>query len=758
MPAQRIFAVPPSVESHAPRTVAAPRTAVVALRALGSGLLVGAMAASALLALEFDFGVPRIFVGLAMGFLGFAFVSAGEGIVVLLWSVLRRIFARLRRPSVVEALRAVPPVPVGRILGVFVYVAGDVLWPQSFLKQIALPVVLEIGIVLVGLTFMAVAVARAKRRTRAARAAWLATPAVAILAFAWWVADPGFDGYVAAAPVGTSSVGTSPVGLVEDPGARGPFAVGTLTYGSGTSVRRPGYGAAADLLTTSVDGSTIFGGYGGPAGSFFRWYWGFGFDALPLNGLVWYPEDEGPHPLVLVVHGNHAMSTPSEPGYAYLGEHLASHGYVVASIDQNFLNGLVFFDGQFAEMPLRAWLLLQHLQQWRRWNATAGNPFTGRVDLDRVALVGHSRGGEAVAWAAHLNDHAMMPVSSVSRPSDFGFGIRAVVGIAPSDAYEGEAGRKPDLADASYLLLAGGHDADTFLLYGQAQYNRTRSDAATARINALAYLHRANHGQFNGVWGDRDRSLYNSLLLNRAPLLTQEAQQRAAKALVTSFLHASLRDEPGYRAPFRNPSTGSGWLPEGLVVTQFRDATSIVLEDFEGDGSSATPHARIESLLLRDGAREQGNRALRLTWEAGRWPTHAIDVSPEDAAAWAAMPRQSLTFALASVPGANPPTDVVIDLVAADGARAQLTLGGDGPLVPSLPAHLTKARWLYGLNGFPGQIRPEEIVLQTFTVPLAAFEPASPPFQADGLATVRFAFAGDGAGAVYLDAVALTVD
>ncbi len=56
------------------------------------------------------------------------------------------------------------------------------------------------------------------------------------------------------------------------------------------------------------------------------------------------------------MHGNHAMSRPSEPGYAYLGEHLASQGYVVAAIDQNFLNGLFFFDGQFEEMPLRAWL------------------------------------------------------------------------------------------------------------------------------------------------------------------------------------------------------------------------------------------------------------------------------------------------------------------------------------------------------------------------------------------------------------------
>jgi dienelactone hydrolase len=713
---------------------------------------VGATAVSALLSVDMDFGVPRVFVALLMGFLGFAFVSAGEGLVVLSWSVLRVLFRRLRLRRAVEALRAVPPVPVGRVLGAFLFVAGDRLWPQSFLRHIMLPVVGEILIVLTAAAFLGVALARMPGRTRSGRAAWLAPPAVLLLAFLLWVANPGFDGYVVAAPV--VAVAPTAPGL-EDPGARGPFTVRTLSYGSGTSARRPEYGAGADLLTSPVDGSQIFGGYGGAAGAFFRWYWGFDFRALPLNALVWYPEGEGPFPLVLIVHGNHAMSRPSEPGYAYLGEHLASQGHVVASIDANFLNGLVFFDGEFAEMPLRAWLILQHLDRWRSWNETAGHPFAGQVDIERVALIGHSRGGEAVAWAAHLNRYPMEPVSRVARPSDFGFGIRSVVAIAPSDAYEGPDGRKPAALSADYLLLAGGHDADTFLLYGQAQVNRVRIDDAPGRFAALAYVHQANHGQFNGVWGDRDRGLYNSLLLNRAPLLAQEAQQRTAKALVTSFLHASLRERSGYWAPFRNPPTGSAWLPEGIVVTQLRDGASLVVEDFSGASEGARGDAIIEPLLLRDGEREQGNRALRLTWAAGTQASFEVAVPPEEVAHGAPTPADALSFALATVPGAAPPLGVVIELVAADGATARLTLGDGEPLVPSLPAHLVKARWLYGRNGFPGAIRPEEVVLQTFTVPLAGFAAAEPSFELSGLTAIRFAFAGDEAGAIYLDAIAL---
>jgi hypothetical protein len=75
--------------------------------------------------------------------------------------------------------------------------------------------------------------------------------------------------------------------------------------------------------------------------------------------------------------------------------------------------------------------------------------------------------------------------------------------------------------------------------------------------------------------------------------------------------------------------------------------------------------------------------------------------------------------------------------------------------MPSLPAHLVKAGWLAGLNGFPGEIRPEEVVLQTYTLPLSAFARANPGFRPAQLETIRFRFAGDAAGAIYVDDIAL---
>ena len=46
---------------------------------------------------------------------------------------------------------------------------------------------------------------------------------------------------------------------------------------------------------------------------------------------------------------------------------------------------------------------LEHLKQFRTWNKTAGHPLHGKVDLNRIPIVGHSRGGEGVGHASLFN-------------------------------------------------------------------------------------------------------------------------------------------------------------------------------------------------------------------------------------------------------------------------------------------------------------------------------------------------------------------
>ncbi len=264
-----------------------------------------------------------------------------------------------------------------------------------------------------------------------------------------------------------------------------------------------------------MDASRALGQIGWGADEARRWFWGFGPEDLPLNGRVWLPDGDGPFPLVLIVHGNHAMGAENEAGYAYLGEHLASRGFIAASVDESFLNGSWAGDYLGNEQAVRAWLLLLHLDQWRAWNAEPGGSLAGRVDMDRVALIGHSRGGEAASVAASLAglDGSFNPTL---RPWPTGLAVKAVVAIAPSD---GQYSPAVQLEGVDLLELTGGHDADARAWSGIRQYNRTTVDEGG--FKAALYAYRANHGQFNTVWGRGDQGPWSGALLNLRPLARQ---------------------------------------------------------------------------------------------------------------------------------------------------------------------------------------------------------------------------------------------
>ncbi|HEY7697790.1 MAG TPA: hypothetical protein VIE88_05205, partial [Vicinamibacteria bacterium] len=293
----------------------------------------------------------------------------------------------------------------------------------------------------------------------------LAALAVDALAIAW-LAREGRDPFPAAAAMAPSPA--PPELALPNPGERGEYEVESLTYGSGTDVRRPEFGKEAAWTSRTIDGRKLLPEWEGFGARAREWYWGFSLEKTPLNGRVWLPRGKGPFPLVLVVHGNHRMEEQSDPGYAYLGELLASRGFATVSVDENFVNGSWSGDFRGKEMPLRAWLLLEHLRQWREWNETKGHRVEGRVDLDRVALMGHSRGGEAVAIAAAFNRLSHFP-DDATVAFDYGFGIRSLVSIAQIDA---RYPRRMKLEDVSFLAIHGSYDSDEASFHGLRQMRR----------------------------------------------------------------------------------------------------------------------------------------------------------------------------------------------------------------------------------------------------------------------------------------------
>lgn len=87
---------------------------------------------------------------------------------------------------------------------------------------------------------------------------------------------------------------------------------------------------------------------------------------------------------------------------------LASKGYIAVSVDQNFINsgksGHIGWDNAG-----RAWLLLKHLEQWKTWNDSKSHELFQKVDMENIALIGHSRGGEAVSTAKLFSELERFP-------------------------------------------------------------------------------------------------------------------------------------------------------------------------------------------------------------------------------------------------------------------------------------------------------------------------------------------------------------
>ncbi len=444
-----------------------------------------------------------------------------------------------------------------------------------------------------------------------------------------------------------------------DPTAPGPFHVLKLFYGVGNDIRRPEYGSSVAIKTRTVDSSDFFKDFEG----WKRWsrkkYWGFDVDKLPLNARVWYPDGPGPFPLALIVHGNHNMAAFSDPGYEYLGELLASRGIILASIDENFLNSGLFHDPP-KQQAVRGWMLLEHLKLWKEWNQTDGNPFHGKVDMSRIALMGHSRGGEAAATAAAFN-HMKYAPEDANIKFDYGFSIKAVVAIAPADGQYKPAGQPRWIEDVSYLTLQGAHDMDVSSFDGSRQWDHVRYTQPGPWFKAEIYAYRANHGQFNTVWGNDDAGKPLGWLLNLKPLMPADEQRRISKTYISAFLEATLKDHREYVPLFEDWRVARAWLPDTLYFNRYQDASYIPLASFDEDADLTTtsaPGGHIEGenlsvwnegkIPFRDG--DRGYNGVFLGWNRAKdapAASYTLTLPASAAAHWHLSANSTLELSVA---------------------------------------------------------------------------------------------------------------
>lgn len=353
--------------------------------------------------------------------------------------------------------------------------------------------------------------------------------------------------------------------VVNDPALPGPFTPVAYSY-------QPASANPNDPLRTDVSAY-----FNTPDGSVTET-----MNNVPLRAVGYYPSGAGPFPLVLIAHGNHTPLHASHTGYDYLCRLLASHGIIAMSIDENFLNG-----GVFGEMDARAIIMLRHLQRWRTWNGTMGNTFFNKVDLTKIGLAGHSRGGEAIAVANLFNT----TLHNAGDPNhNFNFSIKALYAIAPVDGQIGTgvyAGTPVVINTADYFIMHGSHDGDVFNFGGLKMYDRAFPVAAMAGgFKGLLFVYGANHNYWNTEWASHAND--GAAITSPLTQITATQQQSIGKVFVSGFYQATLRGKEPYKALFAGDVRFDS-IPSGItLIHQYSDKERVDLNNYQEDNNAAT--------------------------------------------------------------------------------------------------------------------------------------------------------------------------
>ncbi|GMA30077.1 hypothetical protein [Litorihabitans aurantiacus] len=233
-------------------------------------------------------------------------------------------------------------------------------------------------------------------------------------------------------------------------------------------------------------------------------------ERMQIRGALYHPQDRTqPSPVIVLVHGNHgscdtgtnsadltcAEFKRNEAGYAYLGENLATWGYTVFSVSQDQL--MMRQDNPKGKgMHQRRLLIAATLDALTAANApgglpldantTIGDTLAGRLDMTRIGLMGHSRGGDAVT---SFIDYNRIRTDGPRYP------LRGVISLAPVD-YE----RKAPYG-TPYMSILPWCDGDVSNLQGARFFERGQYVNGTDPFPLIQSSQLgANHNWYNTVW------------------------------------------------------------------------------------------------------------------------------------------------------------------------------------------------------------------------------------------------------------------
>ncbi len=270
-----------------------------------------------------------------------------------------------------------------------------------------------------------------------------------------------------------------------------------------------------------------------------------------LNGVIAVPEgNSGPYPVAVILHGTHPgcpvtgdidpwpcdpdVEQPNYRGFGYLASALAAKGYIALAPNINAENTFGF--GEPTPQERLDQLLDLQLQALAEAAGGGENKFgvdlAGRVDLHRLALIGHSRGGEAAVALANNPDHPLGAPGGAYGPA------AGTLLVAPAVAtFDPEGGSRVPSA-----IVISGCDGDVTSGDGQFFYEAARMAPEQRASSTAVYLEQANHNAFNSIlgrdpFGAPDRRAC-------ATLLDPDAQRMWLVDYTADFLATLFSDDP----------------------------------------------------------------------------------------------------------------------------------------------------------------------------------------------------------------------
>lgn len=329
---------------------------------------------------------------------------------------------------------------------------------------------------------------------------------------------------------------------VPDPLANGPRTVKKVEYEAGTLL--------LDLPTT-VGGTT----------------------SVPMRGSIHYPTGPGLSKIIVFIHGRHGVCIGSPPpgeyfcgddyepdgtpvrtdirsygGYDYMADNLASHGYLVMSIEANITN----FDNGYSDAGAnaRSQIIRASLSLLFRWNNGAGPIVVGQDDhtigtklvgkanfAEGIGMMGHSRGGDAVTDYITYNK---------TLPNSQRYTLDGVVALAPTNY---TANKTP--TGTNYAMLLPACDGDVSTLQGGRLFENAKYGAGGDNFAKVQwYVEGTNHNFYNTTWTGDDYSNSTDLACSRqqptSKRLTPADQRRVGQGLMNSFLRRYVGNEKAF--------------------------------------------------------------------------------------------------------------------------------------------------------------------------------------------------------------------